>query len=71
MGKGGGMKEAMASRMTECAGCQGKGVCRRCLGMGHDPVFGYRKKCLLYNGSGLCVQCRGSGLVPKERIHWR
>jgi hypothetical protein len=64
------MKEATTGRMAACAGCHGRGACRRCLGTGHDPVFGYRKKCLLCNGSGLCVQCCGSGLVPKERTRW-
>jgi DnaJ-class molecular chaperone len=65
------MKEVGKSRMTTCPKCHGKGACRRCSGTGHDPVFGYRRKCVLCSGSGLCLQCGGSGIVPKEQPHWR
>jgi len=65
------MDDVRSSRMTTCPKCDGKGTCKRCSGTGHDPVFGYQKKCVMCGGDGMCLQCGGSGVVPRERIHWR
>ena len=64
------MKNWERPRMVTCPSCHGEGVCRRCLGTGHDPVFGYRGRCILCNGSRQCLRCDGTGLVHKEQIGW-
>lgn len=46
-----------------CRACNGKGRCKRCSGTGHDPVFGYNKKCIKCGGSGHCPACNGTGKV--------
>ena len=55
------MTAKATSSMVECRSCRGMGACKRCIGTGHDPVFGYGRKCILCNGSGVCPRCKGSG----------
>ena len=53
------MKKKNESQITRCRSCSGTGVCKSCIGTGHDPVFGYGKK---------CVQCNGSGGVSSVEV---
>jgi hypothetical protein len=60
------MSRNIIKQATNCQSCRGTGACKRCIGTGHDPVFGYNKHCVLCNGSGVCSHCSGLGQSKKK-----